>query len=173
MLSIVLKGVLLNEFFNYLRYIIFKIKKTFFAILPRVLINFPIQKFNILKLNIMKYYISYLLFFLFTSFFVVFASPKIAPHLNQVFTSTGENPYQKRLPWAIKKKQQLYWLDEFGYLQIYRKKFLLKGHSSIEELLKFRKQSDRHFVVTMHHMTMSYMYVEISYTDKIINFIIC
>ena len=72
--------------------------------------------------------------------FTLSASPPLAPHLQTPFSGTGLRAYHDRLPWAVKHKPEIDWMEEFGEAEENRRKFFLKGYESLETLTRFRKE---------------------------------
>ena len=72
--------------------------------------------------------------------FTLSASPSLAPHLQTPFSGTGSRPYHDRLPWAVKHRPEIDWMEEFGEAQESRRKFFLKGYESLETLMRYREE---------------------------------
>ena len=72
--------------------------------------------------------------------FTLSASPPLAPHLQTPFSGTGSRPYHDRLPWAVKHRPEIDWMEEFVESQNNRRKFFLKGYESLETLTRYRKE---------------------------------
>ena len=72
--------------------------------------------------------------------FTLSASPPLAPHLQTPFPGTGASPYHNRLPWAVKHRPEIDWMEEFGEAQDSRRKFFLKGYESIGTLTRLREE---------------------------------
>ena len=68
------------------------------------------------------------------------ASPPLAPHLQTQFSGTGSLPYHDRLPWAVKHRPEIDWMEEFGEARDSRRKFFLKGYKSLETLTRYREE---------------------------------
>ena len=72
--------------------------------------------------------------------FTLSASPPLAPHLQTFFSGTGSRPYHDRLPWVVKHRPEINWMEEFGESQDSRRRFFLRSYESLEALTRYREE---------------------------------
>ena len=71
---------------------------------------------------------------------LLYAEPRLAPHLSTPFGDSGKKGYHDRLSWALSYRTKFDWNEKIKELEDFRKRVFLKETDDLAQFHLFQKQ---------------------------------